>query len=476
MLLSAILLLPLIGALVVSLIPEKDKKNLAVINSIFAFLSLILASFLFLSIKAEQTSYALQFSEHRVIFGSAFYYLGTDGISALFILAASIVSFCLSFLNEKRFTSKDHVLSLIGKAGIYGVFCAQNLILLAIMYLLAFSPALSLNKPAKKQVIFGVTSAILSILAILFVIYNIGQQYNTASDFNLQYLIFVSRPAHQIQILLFPFIILAVFIISAIWPFGKWIVFFTDKDYSNPFIISVTSKAGLFILLKIIIPLFSQAIAIYSNYIIAILSVILLILLVSSLLKKDILETFYIYSFTHSALLVIVMMMPISEKLAIGTVISCFATTLILALLFSCAVIIKEKTNWTEAKKGLSGLMPLLQIMLILSAVSSLSIPGFLSFLSFFTILENVLRNGYFSVFMLLLIYSFLTAHSILGCLTELFGRDPSMEFFNIKDITTIETASLMIMLLVLFISGILPSYLHDSLVNSAQFLSIFRW
>ena len=136
--LSAIIFIPLIGALFIFIIRgsqkivEKNSKYVAIFSSLANFLLSIFLWLLFDKSIAE-----FQFVEERNWMGFINFKLGIDGISILFILLTTfIIPICIfSGINSIKFKIKEFLIAiLVMETLMLGVFCSLDLVIFYLFF------------------------------------------------------------------------------------------------------------------------------------------------------------------------------------------------------------------------------------------------------------------------------------------------------------------------------------------------------
>ena len=137
--LSAIIFIPLIGALFISItkgeqkIVVKSSKYVAIFSSLANFL---LSIFLWYSFDASTSEF--QFVEKRDwIRGFVNFQLGIDGISMLFILLTTFITpICIfSGINSIKFKLKEFLIAiLVMETLMLGVFCSLDLVIFYLFF------------------------------------------------------------------------------------------------------------------------------------------------------------------------------------------------------------------------------------------------------------------------------------------------------------------------------------------------------
>lgn len=142
--LTVTLFTPLVGALLVLLIPREDVKTIRRVGTAFALLSLIFSIVIWANV-AQSGQGSMQLEENHPWIG-AFnirYHLGVDGLSAplvfLTALLTTLVTFYSSYTIDKR-VKEYFFLFLLLEMGMTGVFLALDLVLFYVFWEIGLVP------------------------------------------------------------------------------------------------------------------------------------------------------------------------------------------------------------------------------------------------------------------------------------------------------------------------------------------------
>ncbi len=178
--LSATLFAPLVGALLIIVIPQEDVKTIRRIGTAFAFLTLILTTILWASV-AQAGADEMQYSE-RYPWIPAFniwYSLGIDGLSApMFFLTALLTTLSLFYSAHTIETrvKEYYLLFLLLETGMLGVFLALDLVLFYVFWGIGLVPTFLLigvwggerrEYTAIKSFLYILVGSVAMLLAIL---------------------------------------------------------------------------------------------------------------------------------------------------------------------------------------------------------------------------------------------------------------------------------------------------------------------
>lgn len=142
--LSVTLFAPLVGALLILVIPREDVKTIRRVGTAFAFLTLILTTIIWVSV-AQSGAGGMQFEENYpwIKAFNVQFHLGVDGLSAplLFLTAllTTLVTFYSSYAIDDR-VKEYYFLFLLLEMGMSGVFLALDLVLFYVFWEIGLVP------------------------------------------------------------------------------------------------------------------------------------------------------------------------------------------------------------------------------------------------------------------------------------------------------------------------------------------------
>lgn len=185
--LSAILVTPLLGALLVLVIPREDVRTIRRVGVAFAVFSLVLATLLWIYVE-QLGAGSLQLTE-RYPWIPAFdiwYSVGADGLSAPLIwltaLLMTLALFYSAHTVEER-VKEYYLLFLLLETGLIGVFVALDLVLFYVFWEIGLVPMFLIigiwggkrrDYAAIKFFIYTLAGSVFALLAILAIYFNTG--------------------------------------------------------------------------------------------------------------------------------------------------------------------------------------------------------------------------------------------------------------------------------------------------------------
>src|SRR5947207_13166574 len=270
-LISALIIIPLIGALTLYAGPPRNTRSMAfVFNALSAFCALMLWQ------KFDTGAAALQFVERHVWIPSigAEYLVGIDVLSLLLVLLTSLV-IPFAFLAQ-RGGRGFCALMLLMQSALYGTFTAQNFVLWFLFYEMSLVPAFLLikiwggenrDRAATKFFVytfFGSIAMLLAFLGIYFV--------NGTFDFaTLAGLGKTGLLPGKLAWLGFAGIFLGLAVKVPVFPFHTWLpdAYETAPTGVSMVLTGILSKMGVYGFVRLLLPLFPNEIKILGPWLLA---------------------------------------------------------------------------------------------------------------------------------------------------------------------------------------------------------------
>ncbi|NMF58026.1 NADH-quinone oxidoreductase subunit M [Pseudanabaena yagii] len=398
--LSALIWLPVIGALVIALLPQsQSKKGAIIVASAILILDVLLLKQFDTNLAAFQLSENLPWLENIGLN----YSLGVDGLSLPLValnglLTWLIICFCENQIKE-RF-KLFQVLMLLIHAGVSGAMLSTNTLLFVLFYELVLIPlyliiavwgGLQRSYAAMKFLIFTAVSGVLVLVGFLALGWLTA---NPTPIFDYSTLQTLSLPL-EVQITLLVVLLLGFSIKAPFVPFHSWLPD-TYVESATPTVMmlgGIVAKLGTYGLFRFCVGLFPDAWALLAPYIAIWAGLGVLYGAMVAISQKDIKRMVAYSSIGHMSyiLLAAAAATPLSLIGGIGQMVS---HGLVLALLFYLVGVIEEKVG-TRDLDLLNGLLnplrglPTTSALLILGGMASAGIPGLVGFIAEFLVFQG---------------------------------------------------------------------------------------
>ncbi|MDX1978023.1 MAG: NADH-quinone oxidoreductase subunit M [Pseudanabaenaceae cyanobacterium bins.68] len=410
--LSALIWLPVVGALAIALLPAAQAKLTAAIAA-----SLVLILDLLLLRQFDVHASGFQLAENLIWLEKLGlnYSLGIDGLSLPLVVLNGFLTWLIICFGDRQIKDRIplfHILMLLIQAGVNGAILSTNTLLFVLFYEIELIPLYLLiavwggakrSYAATKFLIFTAISGVLILVGILALgwLASGGQpifDYLALQNLDLP----ISLQITLLIILLLGFTIKAPFV-----PFHSWLpdAYVESTTPAVMILGGIVAKLGTYGLFRFCVGLFPDAWAIFAPWVAIWAGLGILYGAIVAIAQKDIKRMVAYSSIGHMSyiLLAAAAATPLSM---VGGIIQMISHGLVLALLFYLVGVIEEKVG-TRELDVLNGLLnpirglPTTSALLILGGMASAGIPGLVGFISEFLIFQ-----GSFSKFPIPTIFS----------------------------------------------------------------------
>ncbi len=481
--LSALILIPLVGAIVIGFFPEKEGKissNLAMFAAIAA-----LVINLYIGWKFDTSVSGFQFSEYIpwLKWIGLNYNIGIDGLSFPLVCLNSLLTLIAIIITDKSIARPRFYYSilLLLSSGAMGAFLAKDLLLFFLFYELEIIPLYFLiaiwggkrrGYAAMKFLLYTTVSGILVLASFL------GLVWLTGADS------FAYEPlrSHTLslsnQLLLIAPLLVGVFIKIPIFPFHTWLPD-AHVEASTPISVllaGVLLKLGTYGLLRFAVGLFLNAWVYLAPWMAILAGISALYGASCAIAQKDMKKVVAYSSIAHMAY--ILLAASATTRLSItASVFQMVSHGLISALLFMLVGVVYKKTG-TRDVESLRGLLnperglPVTGGLMILGVMASSGLPGMVGFIS-----EFLVFRGSFPIFpiptLLCLVGTGLTAVYFLLVINKVFFGRLTESLAHLPRVRWVEHAPAFALLLFIIAFGIQPSWVvHWSEVQAVALLT----
>jgi len=468
--LSLLIFIPLVGALLVMLLPRRNPSAIRVMALLWTLGEFVLSLFLYFNF--DERVPTMQFQEKVPWFPEwgVSYFVGVDGISLLLIMLTTFLSILCILCSWEAIEDKlkEYYASfLILETAMVGAFCALDLVLFYIFWELMLIPMYLLigvwGGPrriyaAVKFFLFTMAGSVLMLLSILAVYFHYGQETGIYT-FNILELYKANIPFPK-QFWLFAAFALSFAIKVPMFPVHTWLPdAHTEAPTAGSVILAgVLLKMGTYGFLRFALPLFPQA-AWASIPVMSILAIVGIIYgALMCLMQKDLKRLIAYSSVSHLGYVMLGIFAFNLQGLEGGIYqmlnhgISTGGLFLIVGMIYE-----RRHTRMIADFGGLSKVMPKLAAFFLIVTLSSIALPGTNGFVGEFLILLGAFRSY--------IPYGVLAATGvILGAAYMLymfkrvmFGVVTKEENRLLKDLTKREVVILTAIVFFIFAMGIYP-------------------
>ncbi|MCY4158830.1 MAG: NADH-quinone oxidoreductase subunit M [Bacteroidetes bacterium] len=476
-LLTAVIFLPLAGALVMLFAPsDRSVRWFALFVTFAAFLLSLPLWFGFDAAAAAELQF--QSVDFSLISESldVRYLIGVDGFSLLLVLLTTflgpIIVLCSwTYITEN--TKGYHVLLLILQTGMTGVFCAFDVLLFYIFFELTLIPMYFLIGiwggerriyAAIKFVIYTMVGSLLMLVAIIYLGYAAGNAINDGVFTTNYFKLLSFHVPLGMQTWLFVLFAFAFAIKVPIFPFHTWL---PDAHVQAPtggsvVLAGVLLKMGTYGLIRFCLPFFPSASAEHTQ-LIGILAVIGIVYgALVSRAQSDAKKLVAYSSVSHLGFVVLGIFALTLQSIQgamiqmINHGISTGALFLIVGMLYE-----RRHTRLMADYGGIAKSVPVLTFFMVLTALASAGLPGLNGFVGEFLILVGAFGSGIPGMQVLTILATtgvILAAIYLLWMLSRMFfGPLTSDANRNMSDLNGRELVIMVPMALLMILLGLMP-------------------
>ncbi len=468
--LSVIILLPLFGSLICSLVKDNEKGVTKNVRDLALWISIIELFFTLLLV--YQFNFKVddfQFYEKKLILSkfNISYFLGVDAISVIFILLTAILfPICILYSkNSIKFRTKEFmVLFLLLEALIMGVFSCLDIVLFYIFFESLLIPMFLIigiwggNRrifASYKFFLYTLAGSVFFLISII-VMANIA---NTTSIIELDNYYFEKSLQKWLWIGMFVSFAIKV----PMWPFHTWL---PDAHVEAPTVGSIILagillKVGGYAFIRISLPILPYASYYFSDLVI-ILSIIAIIYTSFVAFAQNDMKKMIAYSSVAHMGYVTAGIFSLTEEGIKGGIFQMVSHGIVSSALFLSIGVLYEQTKSRsiESYSFIVKSMPLFSLFFIVIVLSSIGLPGTSGFIGELLSIVGVFKyNGIYGFFagiglILGAVYMLNLVRSIIFKKTTLANN------VKLLDLNISESLLLFIFVFFTMVLGILPNFL----------------
>ena len=403
-------LVPLIGSVVVALLPKSMPllaKQLA-----FAISLVVLGLVVVMALQFDgQSEFVFQFQESYdwiPAFGVT-YSLGVDGI-ALVLIALSAVLVPITILagwNDVEQPQSDSVGSVKGyfalilllETMMIGVFAATDVFLFYVFFEAMLIPVYFMigRYGGAQRSYAAMKFLIYSLVGGLFMLAAMIGLYVVTGTFNFTQILLGAGIDANTQKILFLGFFLAFAIKAPMWPVHTWLpdAAAASKPGTAVLLIGVLDKVGTFGMIRYCLPIFPAASDFYAPVIIALAVIGVFYGAFVALGQNDLKRLFAYSSMSHFGFIILGIFVFTTIGIS-GATVYMIAHGLSTAALFLTAGYLMQRRNGSSLLSDYSGVnkpAPVLAGFFLFAALSSLALPGLVSFVGEFMVLLGTFQR-----------------------------------------------------------------------------------
>ena len=512
--LTWITFLPVVGMVIVLLIPRANANAMKWVALAATVLQLVVAVFIWMNFNAAlggiNDPNGFQFVEKsRWIdlqgagwFGrvAVDYFLGIDGLSLPMVVLTSLISFVgvIASWNINKSLKGYFALYLLLDTGMMGVFVALDMFLFYVFWELMLLPMYFLigiwggprrEYAAIKFFLYTLLGSVLILLVMLGLYFSVSiTDPMTAEKMHTFNLLAMMDPKNYDPSSLFAGIgtywryvaFIALFIGFAIkvpvFPFHTWL---PDAHVEAPTAISVILagvllKMGTYGLLRISFPIFPDAMLKYA-YLIAILGFINIVYGALCAMAQTDFKKLIAYSSVSHMGVVLIGISALNTQGVAGGVLQMFNHGIVTAMLFLIVGVIYDRAHTRGINEfgGLANQMPVYTGIMTVAFFAAIGLPGLSEFVS-----ELLSYLGAFQTFRWIAVFSslgiILTAGYMLWTLQRVFLGQLPDKWKSLTDVNGRELVAFVPLMVVVIVLGLFPSILLHPMNASVNHLVDF--
>ena len=481
--LSVILFTPLVGALLLLLVPRESENTHRVLGNLFGLLGLVVSLPLLWRFSVSTPGYQFRETADWIPSIGAHYSLGIDGISFLLVMLTTLlgaISILSSWSAIKMRTKEYYILFLLLQVGMLGVFMSLDFFLFYLFWEVMLVPMYFLIGvwgsdrrlyAAIKFFLYTLAGSVLMLLAILALYYRAQQVTGAPYTFDIPTLLaVVPQFSTRFQQYLFWGFFFAFAIKVPMFPFHTWLPdAHTEAPTAGSVILAgVLLKMGTYGFIRFSLPLLPTDAA-ARHTIVTILIVLSLIGIIYGalvcMMQKDMKKLIAYSSVSHLGFCTLGIFALTPHGLS-GSVIQQINHGISTGALFLLIGVLYERrhTRLISEFGGLSTPMPNFAAIYMIATLSSLGLPLLNGFIGEFTILSGVyqvsLRFAAWAVIGIILGAAYL----LWLYQRVMFGPVTNPANEHLPDLNAREYATLIPLVLLAFWIGIYPKPLFTVL------------
>ena len=465
--LSLMIFLPIIAALILSLVKLKNEKNYFNLGLLVCLVNFVISAKLFFDF--DKSIAGFQYKEVAQILNnlSFKYYLGIDGIAvAMIILTTFLTPICLLIsYNTINNRVKEFVICFLLIQGfVIGSFCAIDLLLFYFFFEAMLIPMFLVIGiwggkdriySSYKFFLYTLFGSVIFLIAIIYIYVNIG-----STDINILKSI-LPYATLDVQKLLW----LAFFISFAIkipmFPVHTWL---PDAHVQAPtagsvILAGILIKLGAYAMIRFLIPFFPDASVYFADFVFALSIIAIIYASLVALMQKDMKKMIAYSSVAHMGY-VTMGIFSFNAQGIDGAITQMISHGLVSAALFICVGVIYDRINTKEIAQmgGITQKMPNFALLFMIFTMASVGLPGTSGFVGEFLAIVGTFKASKLTAIMA-------TFGIILGAGYMLwlykrvaFGQITNPKIESLKDINKIEFISLASLATLTILIGLLPN------------------
>lgn len=490
LILSALIFCPLVGALLIALLPGKVAREgalcVALINFVFSL-------HLWANWQNAISEAGYRF-EQKLAWAPQLgmtFHLGVDGISLWLVILTTFITPLALLLGWNEITSRAKsfvICLLILESAAVGVFCALDVILFYVFYEAVLIPTYLLivgwggvlrSQAAIKFFLYTMFGSVFMWIALMYLYF---QQALETRSFDIAAMMTAAQNldtnTQNIALWLFAAFAIAFAIKVPLFPLHTWQPRAYEQSPTAATIMlgAILSKMGVYGFIRFAIPFFPKAATIAAPIMIILAIIGIIYGAFVAIRQTDIKRTFAYSSISHLGVIMLGVFVSLlsaeNGQIALsGATIQMIAHGVSTAALFGIAGILWQRRSTLALDQfgGIAASMPRFTVLFWTAMFTSIGLPGLCNFVGEFLILQGAMSANF--------VYAALAATGvILGAVYMLrlfrnvmYGEITLDENRNLRDAGKRETFALAILLLAAIWIGVAPQTILDTINPETQ-------
>jgi NADH-quinone oxidoreductase subunit M len=472
--LSVMIFLPIVAGFGVLILPLK-KEAARAIGLVSAILVVILGIKVFFNFTGTS---GLEFAISIPWFESVgvSYSLGVDGISLLVLMAGSCL-FPMAYLLLKTKSKGYYANLLIAQGAMIGAICAADMILFYIFWEIMLLPVFFMiglyggpnRLPATLKItLYTIAGSLFMLAAIVYV----GVAYHAQTgvwSFDIAQLTALNLSG-KAATAAFVFFMLAFAIKIPLFPFHTWLPdAYTEAPTAATFLLSaIMAKIGVYAVIRFVLPVFAEDFAKYA-IILAYSGVIgMMYCGIAAIAQKDFKRMLAFSSASHMGIIALGVFCMNVQALT-GTLYQIVAHATSTGALFLLIGIIEERmeTRNIEDLGGIAYKAPIFAVFFAVAMLASVGLPGTSGFIGEFLIILGAVKFN-MAIGVLAGTTLIIGVCYMLWMFQRVFFEKSNARTDGFKDLTAIETLTILPLVILILFMGIYPQPFLDKVTPAA--------
>ncbi|HEV2577362.1 MAG TPA: NADH-quinone oxidoreductase subunit M [Acidobacteriaceae bacterium] len=501
--LSVLTAVPLIGAITILGLGDKQKNRARILALVFSFIALALI--LILSHGFDSASGQLQFQELHAWIPSlgAEYHLGIDGLGLVMLLLSALVV-TMSIAASSQIRERESLyfsLVLFLQAGLFGTFTALNFFHWFIFWELSLIPAFFLIQlwggprraaAATQFFVYTMVGSVALLLSFLALFHCTGTfDFLRLSELAREGQLVPAMATHlawhrftpeHIALLIFGGVFLGFAVKVPLVPLHTWLpsTYAEAPTGTTMLLTGAMSKMGVYGFLRIVLPIFAPQLRSTLTVLLWLAVSTVVLSAFAALAQKDLKRIFAYSSINHLGYCMLGIFAVASftgnsvalttAKIAAldGVILQVFNHALIASALFWFVALLETRTGGLRGLNDFGGLrrvVPVFTGLMGIALFASLGLPGLNGFIGEFLIFRGVFPLAAWAA-ALSLLGLLVTAIFILTILQRVFSGPLNERWSNMPDLTVTERLALFSPIALMFALGVFPQLILG-IINS---------